>query len=108
MVGEGAPERAAILLDVLAQEPELAKRVQAAILVSRRRWNLLLRNGTEVRLPEAGIAEAWARLAQAVGEQGLLERDVMMVDLRLPDRLIVRSSQPLAPLPGAKKDGRST
>jgi len=108
VVGEGAPERAAALLDALALEPDLATRVQAAILVSRRRWNLLLRNGTEIRLPEQGVGDAWARLARAVHDQGLLDRDVMMVDLRLPDRLIVRSTQPLAPIPGAAKNGRST
>ncbi len=90
VVGEGAELRAAKILDLLASEPEMRAEVEAAVLVSGRRWNLRLKGGIEVRLPEEGTAEAWHRLARMVQEEGLLTRAVAMIDLRQPDRAIVR------------------
>lgn len=90
VVGEGAGLRAAEILDLLASEPEMRAEVEAAVLVSGRRWNLRLKGGIEVRLPEEGTEEAWHRLARMVQEDGLLTRAVAMIDLRQPDRAIVR------------------
>ena len=44
-----------------------------------------------MQLPAAEPAEAWAQLARIERQQSVLESDVVMIDLRLPDRLIVRS-----------------
>jgi hypothetical protein len=51
------------------------------------------------------------RLAELVRKDGLLERDVTVVDLRLPDRLILRTVRDVAPPPppkGARGSGRPT
>ncbi len=90
LVGEGAPERAGSLLALLQRAPELADQVIAAVRVGARRWNVVLQGEIEVRLPEVGAAEAWLQLAELVRDEGLLERDVVTIDLRLPDRLILR------------------
>lgn len=90
VVGEGAQLRAAEIVDLLALDPQLAKQVEAAVLVSQRRWNLRLKGGIEIRLPEEEMEKAWRRLAHMVGEEGLLTRAVTIVDLRQPDRAIVR------------------
>jgi cell division protein FtsQ len=90
LVGEDAPEHAAALLDILAQQPDVAKRVVAAVRVGGRRWNLRLANGIDVQLPEKDTQAAWAQLAEIDKRQSLLQRDVQMIDLRLPDRLVVR------------------
>ena len=45
----------------------------------------------EVKLPEEGVLEAWKRLVQMDREQKLLGRDISVVDLRLPDRLFVKT-----------------
>ena len=60
--------------------------------VSGRRWNLRLRNGIDIRLPAEGLATAFERLSEYQREHALFERDVIAVDLRVPDRLIVRVS----------------
>ncbi len=52
VVGAGAPENAAALLDQLAALPALRARVVAAVRVGERRWNLRLNNGADVLLPE--------------------------------------------------------
>ncbi len=92
VVGEGAPEHTAALLAMLASDPALNALVDAAVRVSDRRWNLRLRGGIDVRLPEEAAGAAWAQLARIEREHGLLSRDVVLIDLRLPDRLIVRTS----------------
>jgi cell division protein FtsQ len=90
VVGDEAPARAAELIKTLAGEPALRPRVAAAVLVGGRRWNLHLDNGIDVRLPEENAAAAWASLARLEREQKLLEKDLVAVDLRYPDRLVVR------------------
>ena len=101
VVGEGAPPHAAGLLAMLAREPELSTRVAAAVWVRGRRWNLRLDGGIDVRLPEADAAGAWSVLARIQREHGVLGRDVVVIDLRTRDRLVVRTA------PGAEggKDG---
>jgi len=108
VIGDDAPAHAENLLLLLATEPDLQKRVAAAIRVGGRRWNLKLDNGIDVRLPEEDAAEAWSRLAALEREQKLLSRDVQAIDLRLPDRLIVRVGNESTPAPTNAKDDRST
>jgi cell division protein FtsQ len=95
---------AAQLLDLLANEPDLAARVSAAVLVGERRWNLRIDNAIDVLLPEDDMAGAWSKLADLERTKRLLQRDVQTVDLRLPDRLVMRITD-TAPkeAPGPKK-----
>jgi len=90
VVGEDAPAHTAKLLIMLADTPELRDRVKAAVRVGKRRWNLMMDTGVDIRLPEDEVAEAWLRLAQYQKSHDLLARDLTTIDLRLPDRLIVR------------------
>jgi cell division protein FtsQ len=72
IVGDDAPERAEALFDLLAQQPQLKERVTAAVLVGKRRWNLRLDNGIDVKLPEEDPSAAWSRLADLQQQYGLL------------------------------------
>jgi cell division protein FtsQ len=91
VVGPDAPAHSAVLLEMLDGEPDLKRRVSAAVRVGGRRWNLRLDGAIDVRLPESGAAEAWARLARIERRHGVLDRDVATIDLRMPDRLVVRT-----------------
>lgn len=102
VVGDDAPQHAASLLALLRTEPELQRRVVAAVRVGDRRWNLRIDAGAdrtiEVQLPEINAAAAWARLSEAVHASNLFDKNVTNVDLRLPDRLVVRViPEPQAP-----------
>jgi cell division protein FtsQ len=90
VVGAEAPRHTAELLDMLAREPELAPRVRAAVWVGDRRWNLHFDNGVDVELPADSPQVAWSLLARLEKEQSLLARDVGVIDMRMPDRLVVR------------------
>ncbi len=106
VVGADAPEHSATLLELLDSEPELKGRVSAAVRVGGRRWNLLFDGGIEVRLPEENAETAWAELARIQREHGVLERDVATIDLRLPDRLVVRTLPDARP--EASPEGENT
>jgi cell division protein FtsQ len=110
VVGENAPPHAGDLLSVLTTEPALRARVQSAVWVGDRRWNLIFDEGITVEMPETGLAEAWARLARIERGHGLLARDITKVDLRLPDRVAVTPTQSAAkPVkPQAKPAGKPT
>ncbi len=110
VVGEGAAKQASALAAMLAAQPDLATHVTSAIWVGNRRWNLELQEGIELRLPESDAAGALARFATVEHQQRLLARDVVMIDLRLPDRLIVRLAPGAAPSPppSGAKGGKST
>jgi cell division protein FtsQ len=96
VVGPGAETRAKEFLALLERYPAIRDQVRAAILVGQRRWNLRLRNGLDVRLPEADIASALERLVALDQNAKLLTRDIVAVDLRLPDRVTVRLSEAAA------------
>lgn len=106
VVGQDAPAAAAALIDMLSQKPALFARVRAAVRVGSRRWDVRLKNGIKVHLPEAQPADAWSRLAELAAEHRIFERDVAAIDLRLPDRLVLR----LTPEAAARKskNGKET
>jgi len=90
VVGSGAPGAAPELLKVLAGEPALQAHVTASVRVGGRRWDIHLDNGIVVSLPENNAANAWHRLAALDRSDKLLERNVQVVDMRLPDRVVLR------------------
>lgn len=96
VVGEGAAHSAQDILELLGRYPAIAKWVDASILVAERRWNLHLKNGVEVLLPEREPAQALALLVELDRDKKLLSRDIVKVDLRLADRVTVRQSDAAA------------
>lgn len=87
VIGTGANAAVGELLPALASQPDIASRVKAHIRIGERRWDLRLDNGVTVRLPETGIEDAMAELARLEQENGVLERDIAAIDLRLADRV---------------------
>jgi len=98
LVGDNAPAQAATLIDMLATQPSLARRVNAAVLYGSGRWTLRFDSGVEVALPETAATAAWQRLAGLEAQEQILERNIAAIDLRLPDRMVVR----LAPAASGK------
>jgi cell division protein FtsQ len=96
VVGPGAANRARDFLAVIDSFPVLKEQMRAAVLVAERRWNLRLKNGLDIRLPESDLAEALAKLAALDADKKLLSRDISAIDMRLPDRVSVRLSDEAA------------
>tara|TARA_R110000868_G_scaffold4155_36_gene25601 strand:+ start:7467 stop:8339 length:873 start_codon:yes stop_codon:yes gene_type:complete len=91
LVGKDAPAHATALLSILSREPDLKRRVNAAVRVGDRRWNIRMDNGVFVRLPENDALGAWRRFARLERQHKLLKQDLLSIDLRIPDQLIVRT-----------------
>lgn len=107
IVGFGAPRAAPELLTTMQKErPELLQRVRAFVRVSDRRWNLRLENGVDVKLPETGIEKALADLAAYDTKYRILSRDIVAVDLRLPDRVSVELTEDAATSKGIATDAK--
>jgi len=106
VVGEDAAGHAAELLDMLATEPDLASRVSAAIRVGNRRWNLRIDSAIDVLLPADAPSSAWAQLARLERSSAILKRDVQTIDVRLPDRLVVRINPEVPKETPTSKKGR--
>jgi cell division protein FtsQ len=81
---------AAQLLGLLASEPDIDSRVTAIVLVGDRRWNVRIDNAIDVMLPEDDMAGAWSKLAELQRTNQILQRNVETIDMRLPDRLVLR------------------
>jgi cell division protein FtsQ len=96
VVGLGAERRARAFLALLDRYPDIRDAVRASILVAERRWNLRLKNGVDVRLPEFDLDKALDALLALDREKKLLSRDITAVDLRLADRVTVRLSEAAA------------
>jgi cell division protein FtsQ len=92
VVGGGAQTKAKAFLALLDRYPAMRDLVRAFVLVGDRRWNLRLKNGIDVQLPETGVETALARLVEFDRTKRLTTRDIVSIDLRLPDRVTVRLS----------------
>lgn len=92
IVGDGAAKNARDLLDELAHWPKVKSKVQAAIRVADRRWNLKLANGLEIRLPEGDVARPLRKVDQLDAKHKILSGDAVVLDLRLSDRITIRLS----------------
>src|ERR1700722_15609649 len=96
VVGKGAETRARDFLALLDRYPQVRSATKAVIFVGERRWNLRLKDGLDIRLPENDVGNALATLTALDKEERLFSRDIVAVDMRLPDRLTVQLSDDAA------------
>ncbi|HCH99917.1 MAG TPA: hypothetical protein DFJ59_03905 [Alphaproteobacteria bacterium] len=88
--GLGAPEAASTLIDALTEVPNVQQYVVAAHRRGTRRWDLFLTLGIKVQLPAQDTELALRQLSEADLKYGLFDRDIVNIDLRIPNRMIVR------------------
>ena len=96
VVGKGAESKARDFLALLARYPQVRDVTKAAVFVGERRWNLRLKDGLDIRLPEYDVGNALGELSRLDKEDHLFSRDIVAVDMRLPDRLAVQLSDDAA------------
>ena len=84
LIGAGAPDTAADLVDHVQTHRAIAARIAAYERISNRRWNLILSDGVVVQLPETGWAKQLDDLENLIVDKSILEKDVTEIDLRAP------------------------
>ena len=93
VVGEGAELRAGEFVALMQEFPSLRPRVKAGVLVSNRRWNVVLRNGVEIMLPEQDPGDALIQAVALDDGHGVFSREIAAIDMRLPSRLVFRLTE---------------
>ena len=84
VVGQGAADDAMVMIHALDRYPSLTEDLAALSRVGDRRWDLIFYSGLRVQLPENGVAQALAALDGYQRDKQLLDRDVSVIDLRVP------------------------
>lgn len=95
VAGKNAAPHAADILSILRTEPELFSEIWAVSYKSERRWDVHLKNGMAVRLPEIDPVSAWSRLAIIDRKRDITSRDLAVIDLRVPHQLVVEPNIPV-------------
>jgi len=90
VLGDGAGARVGEALDLLAAAPDLETRLRAFVLVGGRRWDIVLGGDLIVMLPEQNPGRALAQVLAWHYAEELLDRDVAAIDMRLPERPVLR------------------
>ena len=93
--GEDAALRANHLIEILKTEPELYAEIWAIQHISKRRWNVHLKNGITIKLPEDGPGFAWSRLARFDHKNQIIQRDLAVIDMRLQDQILIEPNLPI-------------
>lgn len=91
LVGEEAPQRAPDLVAMIHAEPALKTRLESAKWIGGRRWDLYLKNGVVIRLPEEDQGQAIARLAREQRSGAIMDRNIEAIDLRDPVKIVVQT-----------------
>ncbi|MGE4351346.1 MAG: cell division protein FtsQ/DivIB [Bdellovibrionales bacterium] len=98
VVGNSAPEQTQNLLDMLQKYPVVARVLKAAVRVGERRWNFYIHPNLLIRLPQYETETALEKLTKLIQEQKILDRNIIAVDLRFPDRMVIEPGiQPSTP-----------
>jgi cell division protein FtsQ len=92
IAGDGADAHVPQALRLLAAAAPLGDRVQGLLRMGERRWDLVLADGQRVLLPEEGATVALERVIAQHQTQDLLDRDLVLVDMRNPGRPTLRLS----------------
>jgi cell division protein FtsQ len=101
VIGKDAPLHAPDLIKALNDAPTIAAMAESARWMDGRRWDLILKNKITVLLPEDNIKPAMDRLMKAQDDSKILDRAITEIDLRMPDRMTVRT------VPGAVEQYRA-
>jgi cell division protein FtsQ len=90
IVGDDAPAVIQDVLNIIKQDPDLFKHIEAVTRVGSRRWNIHLDNKIEIKLPEESPEDAWKYIINMHKEKMLLNQNLHIIDLRIKNKLYIR------------------
>lgn len=94
IAGDGADLAVTEALAIVQAAGPLTPRLRGLVRVGLRRWDVVLDGDQRLLLPEVAAVQALERVIAMDQAKDLLGRDVVVVDLRVPERLTVRMGQP--------------
>lgn len=93
MAGAGAELKVTEAQALFAAALPLKAQMRGLVRVGERRWDVVLKNGQRILLPEDGAVQALERVIALNQAQDILARDLMVVDMRLPARPTLRIAE---------------
>jgi cell division protein FtsQ len=90
IVGDGADKNVIEALDLVAAAEPLSARLRGLVRMGERRWDVVLDREQRILLPEIEAVQALERVIAMDQAVDMLERDLVAVDLRLPNRPTLR------------------
>ncbi|MHA1128821.1 MAG: cell division protein FtsQ/DivIB [Alphaproteobacteria bacterium] len=90
IVGLGAELNVAEAMNLTRVADPISDRVRGLVRVGERRWDLVLDRGQTIMLPEHGAVSALRRVIALHQAEDLLNRDVIIVDMRNGERPVLR------------------
>ena len=94
IAGIGADEHVGEAMQLMATARILGGRLRGLVRVGERRWDIVLDRGQRILLPSDNPVRALERVIVLNQGSDLLERDVVVVDMRIGERPTLRMSQP--------------
>ncbi|MEM7489237.1 MAG: cell division protein FtsQ/DivIB, partial [Pseudomonadota bacterium] len=94
IAGEGAGDAVAEALRLVAAAAPVMDDLVGLTRVGNRRWDVILTGGKRIALPEAAPTAALDRALAMDAAVDVLDRNVTLVDLRLPGRPVLRLTEP--------------
>lgn len=94
MAGEGADKAVPEAQAILAAAAPYAARIRGLVRVSDRRWDLMLDRDQRILLPADDPVGAVQGLLALDKAENILARDLVAIDLRNPQRPVLRLAQP--------------
>ncbi|MFZ4761881.1 MAG: cell division protein FtsQ/DivIB [Alphaproteobacteria bacterium] len=92
LIGDDAPAHAPAFLEMAATVPVLLKELDNAVFINGRRWNIRLKNGVTIKLPEENFHEALQRIGDDERIKQAMERSVIAIDLRDHEKITVQTA----------------
>lgn len=90
IAGDGAKDHIVEALALFQAANPIRKRLRGLVRMGERRWDMVLDRNQRLLLPEVDPGTAIDRIIALNQAQDMLERDVAVVDLRNPNRAILR------------------
>lgn len=90
VIGPGAPQKAHELIQILKKHPTLQQEVVAATRIGHRRWDLRLKNGITLMLPEENYAQSLKTVEGLQEKIQIFEKAKKVIDLRLSNKMVMR------------------
>lgn len=97
VIGYNANKAAPEAFKALSTRRQIANRTFALVRIGDRRWNIRLRSGGEVLLPEKNIDAALDNLENLQTQYRILDRSFTRLDVRRPGFLLIRKGAEVAP-----------
>ena len=90
VIGKDAANDAPRIIKALENYPELRQRITSLTHQHGRRWDMRIEDRIDVKLPEDQLDLALTKLDQLEGDHDVSRGEIMTIDMRIPDKLILR------------------